>query len=84
MKKKTLRKCVACGERKEKHELVRIVRNKEEGILVDDTGRKNGRAAYLCRDLDCVEKAKKNKQLERALNTKIDQDIYEEIANELE
>lgn len=75
-----MRKCIACGESKEKKELLRIVNNKEEGILVDSTGKKNGRGAYLCKKKDCVESVQSSRKLENALRTKISNDIYEEIS----
>lgn len=74
-----MRKCIACGESFSKKELLRVVFNKEEGILVDHTGKKNGRGAYLCNKSECIEKAKKTKALNRALGMPIDEHIYEEI-----
>ena len=79
MRKKPLRKCVSCKERKEKHELVRIVNNKEEGIIVDLSGRKNGRGAYLCKDSSCLDKAKDNNLLDRSLRSKVSEDIYDQL-----
>ncbi len=79
MRKKPLRKCVSCKERKEKHELVRIVNNKEEGIIVDLSGRKNGRGAYLCKDSLCLNKAKDNNLLDRSLRSKVSEDIYDQL-----
>lgn len=79
IKKVPIRKCVACGLNKPKKELLRIVNNKEEGIVVDSTGKKNGRGAYLCKDLNCIKLVTKNNKLDTALNTKIDNNIYKEI-----
>lgn len=74
-----LRKCVACHERKEKKDLVRLVHDKEKGILLDDTGKANGRGAYLCRNEACVLAAKKKNILKNALKVSISDEIYEEI-----
>ena len=74
-----MRKCIACGEQKEKKELVRIVNNKEEGVLLDITGKKNGRGAYICISDKCVDKAKKNKRLNVALESEISSEFYEEL-----
>lgn len=74
-----LRKCVACGEQFPKKELLRIVLHPEEGVVVDPTGKKNGRGAYLCRKAACVELAKKNRKLQHALKTTIEDGIYDQI-----
>ena len=81
MKKIPMRKCVACGEQEEKKELLRIVNNKEEGILLDITGKKNGRGAYICISNKCVNKAKKNKRLNIALESEISGEFYDELTN---
>lgn len=78
-KKVPLRKCVVTQEMKPKNELVRIVRNKEGEVFVDETGKKNGRGAYVSKSLDVVESAQTNKSLERHLNTKIDSAVYERL-----
>ncbi|WP_055079184.1 RNase P modulator RnpM [Lagierella massiliensis] len=80
-KKIPMRKCVACGQNKPKGEMLRIVKNKEEGIVIDTTGKKNGRGAYICKDLECLEKAKKNKKISHALNTELSEEIYKEISS---
>jgi predicted RNA-binding protein YlxR (DUF448 family) len=74
-----MRKCVACQEMKEKKELKRIVRSPEGEVSVDDTGKKSGRGAYLCRDVACIELAQKKKVLEAHLKTKISSEIYEQL-----
>lgn len=79
MKKVPLRKCVATGEQLPKKELIRIVKNKEGEVSVDPTGKKNGRGAYLKRSLDAIELAKKKNILNRVLDTKIPEEIYEEL-----
>ncbi|ASN05696.1 RNase P modulator RnpM [Virgibacillus necropolis] len=73
------RKCVVTNEMKPKKELIRIVRNKDGEVFVDETGKKNGRGAYLSRDLSVIEKAEKNSMLNRHLNTQIDPSIFEEL-----
>lgn len=80
------RMCTGCMEMKAKKELIRIVRSKEGEIFVDLVGKKPGRGAYICKNLECLEKAVKTKRLEKNLEVKIDEEIYnklrEEIANE--
>lgn len=82
-KKKPLRKCVGCNEMKPKTELVRIIRTAEGEILLDTTGRKNGRGAYMCRSAECLEKARKNNSLSRSFGMAVASDIYDRIAAEL-
>lgn len=81
-KKIPLRKCISCGESKEKSELIRVVKTKD-GALVDTTGRLNGRGAYICRSLTCYENAKESKKLNRSLGMEIKEDIYENILEEI-
>ncbi|WP_243342486.1 YlxR family protein [Anaerococcus sp. AGMB09787] len=78
-KKIPQRKCVVCGELKDKNDLLRIVKNKEEGILIDETGKKNGRGAYLCKDQACIESAIKTNKLNRVFKEKISEEFYEEL-----
>ncbi len=81
MKKKKipLRKCVGCGENKPKNNLIRIVKNKENGVKVDPTGKMNGRGAYVCADKNCIDNTRKNKKLEKTLRVGIPDEIYEEL-----
>lgn len=79
MKKMPQRSCIGCNLKKDKKELIRIVKNKEGQIQVDPTGKAAGRGAYLCNSVDCLEMAKRTKRLEKALETTIDEEIYEEI-----
>ena len=67
-----------------KNELLRIVKNKDNIVKVDEKGKEAGRGAYICYNKECLEKAKKNKKLEKALNTKIDEEIYIEIEKNIE
>jgi uncharacterized protein len=73
------RKCVITNEMKPKKSLIRVVRNKEGEVFVDPTGKKNGRGAYLSRDLDVILKAEKSNVLGRTLNAEVDASIYEEL-----
>lgn len=79
IKKIPTRKCCGCGENKHKRELIRIVKNKEGEIFADITGKMNGRGVYLCNNLECFEKAKKNHSMENSLKSKIDEKTYEDI-----
>ena len=82
-KKIPLRKCTGCNEMKPKKELIRVLKTVEEEIVLDKTGRKNGRGAYLCNSLECFQKARKTKGLERSLQIKIPDEIYEILEKEL-
>lgn len=77
-----MRKCVGCGEMKNKKEMMRVIKTKEDEIILDVTGRKNGRGAYLCFSRECLEKAVKNKGLERSLKTAIPKEVYENLEKE--
>lgn len=79
MKKIVQRMCIGCNEKKDKRELIRIVLNKEGEIFVDRTGKKEGRGAYICDNIDCLEKAIKTKRLQKSFNTKIDEEIYNKL-----
>ena len=84
MKKIPQRSCVVCRAQKNKNELLRIVKNKENIIKVDEKGKEPGRGAYICLNMECFEKAKKTKKLEKALDMKINDEIYDEIENIIE
>ena len=77
VKKIPMRKCVGCQEMKGKKEMIRILRTEQEGIILDATGRKNGRGAYICRSGECLEKAIKNRGVERSLKMSIPQEVYD-------
>ena len=77
------RKCVGCGERKTKMELVRVLRTPEGEICIDRTGKKSGRGAYLCRDAACLAKAVKANRLQTALSCEIPDSIIAAIEKEL-
>ena len=79
MKKIPMRSCVVTGEKLEKRDLIRVVRDNTGRVFVDLTGKANGRGAYLKRDLDVIKKAKMNKILDRRLEVSVDVSIYEEL-----
>ena len=83
VKKIPLRMCTGCMEMKPKKELIRVVRNKEGEVSIDLLGKKPGRGAYICNDAECLEKAIKSKRLERNLETKFTDDIYEALKKEI-
>ncbi len=78
MKKIVQRTCTGCNAKKDKKELIRIVIN-NDGILVDETGKLPGRGAYICDNIECLEKAIKTKRLEKTLKSNIDEKIYNDI-----
>lgn len=73
------RKCVVCGELKDKKDLLRIVKNKEEEILIDESGKKNGRGAYVCKSKACIEEALRTNKLNRVFRTEVPEELYEEL-----
>ena len=79
-----MRMCVGCREMKEKRSLVRVVRSAEGAISLDRVGKAPGRGAYICRSKECLQKAIKQKQLERALETRIDEGVYALMAEEID
>ena len=70
---------MGCNEKKDKNQLIRIVKNKENEIHVDKTGKMEGRGAYICDDIKCLEKVIKSKRLERVLDINISDEIYESL-----
>ena len=83
-KKIQLRKCLGCGEQKAKKELVRVVRTPEGDIVLDQTGKKSGRGAYICPSKTCFQKARKAKRFEKSLEVPIAPEIYDAIEEELD
>lgn len=83
VRKVPLRQCIGCGERKEKKELIRIIKTPEDLIEVDFTGKKNGRGAYICNSTECLRLARKRKSLERSLKTSIPDEVYQQIEKEM-
>ena len=79
MKKIPLRTCMGCNEKKPKKELVRIVKNKDGEIFIDRTGKTDGRGAYICDSIECLEKIIKSKRLEKVLEVKIPEEVYNNL-----
>ena len=71
MKKKPQRTCMGCNSKKDKNELIRIVKNNKNEITVDKTGKLEGRGAYICNSMECLEKAIKSRRIEKAIEAKI-------------
>lgn len=83
-KKIPMRQCVGCGEMKEKKTLIRIIRTPEGRIILDRTGRANGRGAYICDDPACLAAARKRKSLNRAFKMQVPEEVYEELTRSIE
>lgn len=79
MKNLPQRTCIGCNSQKNKNELIRIVKNKEGVISIDKTGKAQGRGAYICNNIECLEKAIKSRRLERTFEVKISEDVYENL-----
>ena len=77
------RRCVGCGETKDKKELIRVVRTPEGDVCLDLTGKKSGRGAYLCHSRVCFKKARKSKRLEQNLDIQIPEEIYDSLEAQL-
>lgn len=84
VKKIPLRQCIGCGEMKNKKEMIRVIKTAEGEILLDATGRKNGRGAYLCPSMECFKKAVKGRGLERSFKMAIPREVYETLEKEME
>ena len=82
-KKIPMRMCLGCGERKPKKELIRAVKSPEGDISLDFTGKKSGRGAYICRSSQCFDKARKGRRFEKSFSCRIDESVYEVMADEL-
>lgn len=83
-KKFPQRQCIGCGEMKNKKEMIRVLKTPEGEFLLDSTGRKNGRGAYLCPSMECLRKAIKSKGLERSFKMAIPKEVYEALEREME
>ena len=83
-KKVPQRKCIGCQEMKNKKDMIRILRTPEEELVIDTTGRKNGRGAYLCISRECLKKARKNKGLERSFKMSIPNEVYDSLEKEFD
>ncbi|MGN0331907.1 MAG: RNase P modulator RnpM [Lachnospiraceae bacterium] len=82
-KKVPVRKCVGCQEMKSKKEMIRVIRTAENEFFLDATGKKNGRGAYICPNRECLEKAVKNRGLERSFKQAIPKEVYESLEKEM-
>lgn len=79
-----MRMCLGCGEMKAKRELIRVVKSPEGDISVDKTGKKSGRGAYVCDDIECLKKARKARRLEKAFSCQISNEIYDAMEKDIE
>lgn len=78
-----MRMCLGCNEMKNKREMIRVVKSPEGEISLDFSGKKSGRGAYICKDMECFEKARKARRFEKSLSCRIDDSVYEVMKNEL-
>lgn len=83
-KKIPLRQCVGCGEMKGKNDMMRVLKTADGEIVLDVTGKKNGRGAYLCVSKECLERARKNKGLGRSFKMSIPDQVYDNLQKEFE
>ncbi len=83
-KKIPLRQCVGCREMKEKNQLIRAVRSPEGEVTLDFRGKKPGRGAYLCKNMECLKRARKSRALERAFSQPLPPGVYEQLEAEME
>ncbi|MGN0249839.1 MAG: RNase P modulator RnpM [Oliverpabstia sp.] len=84
VKKVPLRKCIGCNEMKNKKEMIRVLKTTDDQVILDATGKKNGRGAYLCFSKECLQKAMKSRGLERSLKMPIPQEVYESLERKLD
>lgn len=83
LKKIPQRMCTGCSQMKAKKELIRVVKNKDNEISIDLIGKKPGRGAYICKDINCLKEAVKTKRLEKNLEIKIGEDVYDRLKEEI-
>ena len=79
MKKQPQRTCIGCNEKKDKKDFIRIIKNKENEINIDRTGKMEGRGAYICDNIECLEKVVKSKRLQKIFDIKVSEEIYEKL-----
>ena len=84
VRKVPMRQCIGCREMKSKKEMIRILKTTEDEIVIDATGKKNGRGAYLCPSRECLEKAVKSKGLERSFKQAIPPEVYSRLEKEMD
>ena len=82
-KREARRMCTGCGEMFDKRTLIRVVKSPEGEVRLDITGKKNGRGAYVCNNLECLKKARKKRAFERAFSMKIDDEVYNKMEEEI-
>ena len=78
------RQCLGCNEHRPKKELLRVVRTPEGEIVLDFTGKRSGRGAYICQNVDCLKKARKSKRIDRSLNVSVPDEVYDRMERELD
>lgn len=83
IKKIPMRMCLGCNEMKPKKEMIRVVKSADGDISLDFTGKKSGRGAYICKNMECFQSARKARRFEKSFSCKIDSKVYEEMENEL-
>ncbi len=83
VKKIPQRQCVGCRKMKDKKALLRVVKSPEGQVSLDFTGKKSGRGAYVCHDVECLRRARKSRALERAFSTAIPAEVYDAMEAEL-
>lgn len=84
VRKVPLRQCIGCGCSKNKKEMIRVLKTPKGEFTIDATGRKNGRGAYLCPSMECLERAVRGKGLERSFKMAIPKEVYETLKKEME
>lgn len=83
VRKQPIRRCTGCGEHFPKKELIRVLRTPEGEIVLDDTGKKSGRGAYICKNASCLKKARRARRLESSLDVSIPNEVYDRLEEEL-
>ena len=84
MRKVPMRMCTGCGQMKPKKELLRVVRTPENEIRLDRTGKASGRGAYVCHNIECLQKSRKARRLEKAFSCRIPDEVYDKMEEELQ
>lgn len=82
-KKIPVRTCIGCNQAKPKSEFIRVVRTPEGEIMIDFTGKANGRGAYICKDVNCLKKAEKSKRLDRSFGIPVESEVYRKLEKEM-
>ena len=83
-KKIPMRQCMGCRERREKRQMIRVVRGTDGNVCLDFSGKLNGRGAYICPSMECLKKAQKSKALDRSLEVTIPEEVYDRLLKEME